>query len=203
LVSLAFSEAEMIDPRREYLQLMRRMPCAEAERLHNEFGIPVRSIGAVCPVPTLIRFTDKARSRFEPREHGVPAWVLLVCVVDARFEEEIEAVDPLRCVSKGPVVDLVGFHPGCREQFALRTGNGVVLGAIAPQHLAPEPVPVWDDITDWLRAGCRGIVLLTNDRHQRVRILRRIESIEAQQPDRVKAWLAPPTPRVFAMRAAP
>ena len=86
---------------------------------------------------------DKARSRFEPDEDGGFAlWVMPVCVVDERFEEEIEAVDPLRCVRKGPVVDLVGFHPGCRERFALRTGNGVVLGAIEPQYLEPEPVPV-------------------------------------------------------------
>ena len=193
----------MIDPRREYLAMMRRMPFAAAERLHDDFRIPWRTIRLVCPAPTRVRFMDKARSRFEPHEDGGFAlWVMPVCVVDARYEEEIEAVDPLRCVRKGPVVDLVGFHPGCRERFALRTGNGVVLGAIEPQYLEPEPVPVWDDVTDWLRAGCRGIVLLTNDRHQRVRIPRRIESIEAQQPDRVKAWLAPPTPRVFAMRAA-
>jgi hypothetical protein len=193
----------MIDPRREYLDLLRRMPLAEAERLANDFGVPWDALTATVPVPTRVRFMDKARSRFEPDEDGGFAlWVMPVCVVDERFEEEIEAVDSLRCVRKGPVVDLVGFHPGCRERFALRTGNGVVLGAIEPQYLEPEPVPVWDDVTDWLRAGCRGIVLLTNDCHQRVRILRRFAAIEAQQPDRVKAWLVPQWPRVFAMRAA-
>jgi hypothetical protein len=90
----------------------------------------------------------------------------------------------------------------------LRIGHAVVLGAVEPQHLEPARVPVWGDIGDWLRAGCSGLVLLTADCHQRGRILRRIESIEAAQPAQVKAWLALPeypAPRptpVFAMRAA-
>jgi hypothetical protein len=98
----------MIDPRREYLDLLRRMPLAEAERLANDFGVPWDALTATVPVPTRVRFMDKARSRFEPDEDGGFAlWVMPVCVVDERFEEEIEAVDPLRCVRKGPVVDLV------------------------------------------------------------------------------------------------
>ena len=51
----------MIDPRREYLQSMRRMPFAAAERLHNDFGIPWRAITLACPVPTRVRFADKAQ----------------------------------------------------------------------------------------------------------------------------------------------
>ena len=83
-----------------------------------------------------------------------------------------------------------------------------MLGAVEPQYCEPARVKVWSDIGDWLREGCHGIVLLTPDDHQRGRILRRIESIEAAQPAQVKAWLALPeypAPRptpVFAMRAA-
>jgi hypothetical protein len=183
----------MIDPRREYLQLMRRMPCAEAERLHNEFGIPWRAIRATVPVPTRIRFTDKAETFFEPDEDGVPVWVLPATCCDPERPEEIEAVDPLDVVSKGPVVDLLAFHfhPECRKRFALRTGAAVVLGCVPPQYMQPDPVRVFDDVADWLKSGCKGIVLLSNDPHQRGRILRRIESpIGTPNPDQVKFWLA-------------
>ena len=145
---------------------------------------------------------------FEPDEDGGAVWVIPATCVDPARPEEIEAVDPLDVVRTGPIVDLVAFHPARRNRFALRIGNAVALGCVEPQYLEPDRVPVWADITDWLKSGCNGIVLLTNDTHQRGRILRRIESIEAAQPAQVKAWLALPeypAPRptpVFAMRAA-
>jgi hypothetical protein len=198
----------MIDPRREYLDLMRRMPFAEAERLANDFGVPWRAITATVPVPTRVRFADKAQSLYEPAEDGGAAFVIPATCCDPRRLEEIEAVEPLDVVRTGAVVDLVAFHPECRNQFALRTGAAVVLGSVEPQYLEPDRVPVWADVGDWLRASCRGIILLTRDGHQKGRILRRLESIEAQDPARVKAALslpewptARPTP-VFAMRAA-
>jgi hypothetical protein len=198
----------MIDPVGEYCALLRRMPLSAAQELHNRFGVPWRAITLACPVPTRARFTDKARSLFEPDEDGGAVWVIPATCVNPSQPEEIEAVDPLDVVANGPIVDLVAFHLHCRNRFALRTGAAVVLGCIEPQYCEPGRVKVWSDIGDWLRKGCSGIVLLTADGHQRGRILRRIESIEAQQPAQVKAWLALPeypAPRptpVFAMRAA-
>jgi hypothetical protein len=198
----------MIDLVGEYCASLRRMPLSAAQELHSTFGIPWPSITATCPVPTRARFADKARSLYEPDEDGGAGWAIPATCVDPARPEEIEAVDPLDVVSTGPIVDLVAFHPHCRDRFALRIGHAVVLGAVEPQHLEPARVPVWGDIGDWLRAGCSGLVLLTADCHQRGRILRRIESIEAAQPAQVKAWLALPeypAPRptpVFAMRAA-
>ena len=201
-------EVEMIDLVGEYCAAMRRMPLSAAQELHSTFDIPWRSIAAACPVPTRARFTDKARSLFEPDEDGGAVWVIPATCVDPARPEEIEAVDPLDVVRTGPIVDLVAFHPDRRNRFALRIGHAVVLGAVEPQYCEPARVKVWSDIGDWLREGCHGIVLLTPDDHQRGRILRRIESIEAAQPAQVKAWLALPeypAPRptpVFAMRAA-
>ena len=198
----------MIDLVGEYCASLRRMPLSAAQELHSTFGIPWPSITATCPVPTRARFADKARSLYEPDEDGGAGWVIPATCVDPARPEEIEAVDPLDVVSTGPIVDLVTFHPHCRDRFALRIGHAVVIGAVEPQHLEPARVLVWGDIGDWLRAGCSGLVLLTADCHQRGRILRRIESIEAAQPAQVKAWLALPeypAPRptpVFAMRAA-
>jgi hypothetical protein len=198
----------MIDLVGEYCAAMRRMPLSAAQELHSKFGIPSRSIDLVCPVSTRVRFADKAQSLYEPAEDGGAAFVLPATCVDPAHEEEIEAVEPLDVVKTGPIVDLVAFHPDCRNRFALRIGNAVVLGCVEPQYMQPDRVPVWADITDWLRAGCRGLVLLTDDDHQRGRILRRCWSIDAQQPAQVKAALALPeysAPRptpVFAMRAA-
>jgi len=200
----------MIDPLREYLDLMRRMPFAEAERLHNDFGIPWRALKATVPVPTRIRFTDKAESFFEPYEDGKRAWIIPATCVDPERPEEIKAVNPLCVVAKGPVVDIVAFHPDSSKRFALRTGAAVVLGAVPPQLLQPDPVLVFNDVTGWLKSGCNGIVLLTRDGHQCGRILRRIESPIGAHPahvEAVKRWLAlPEWPRarprpVFAMAA--
>jgi hypothetical protein len=198
----------MIDLVGEYCASLRRMPLSAAQELHSVHGIPWHAITRVCPVPTRIRFTDKARSLYEPDEAGGAALVIPATCCDPMRAEEIEAVDPLAVVAKGPTIDLVAFHPQRRHRFALRTGAAVVLGCVEPQYMQPDRVKVWTDITDWLKSGCNGIVLLTNDGHQRGRILRRIESIEAQDPAQVKAALAlpewpaaRPTP-VFTMRAA-
>jgi hypothetical protein len=193
----------------EYLSVMRRMPFAAAQELHSKFGIPWVSITATCPAPTLARFTDRNQLFYEPADDGRAVWIMPACAVDPSQPEEIETVDPMDVVADlSRVVDLVAFDPHCRERFALRTGGATVLGAVEPQLLGPDRVRVWNDIGDWLRDSCRGIVLLTNDCHQRGRILRRLSSIEAQQPTQVTAWLGLPAyppglpPAVFPMRAA-
>jgi hypothetical protein len=147
-------EVEMIDLVGEYCAAMRRMPLSAAQELHSTFDIPWRSIAAACPVPTRARFTDKARSLFEPDEDGGAVWVIPATCVDPARPEEIEAVDPLDVVRTGPIVDLVAFHPDRRNRFALRIGHAVVLGAVEPQCCEPARVKVWSDIGDWLREGC-------------------------------------------------
>ena len=67
----------MIDLVGEYCAAMRRMPLSAAQELHSIHGIPWASITATCPVPTRARFTDKARSLFEPDEDGGAVWVQL------------------------------------------------------------------------------------------------------------------------------
>jgi hypothetical protein len=136
----------MIDLVGEYCASLRRMPLSAAQELHSTFGIPWPSITATCPVPTRARFADKARSLYEPDEDGGAGWVIPATCVDPARPEEIEAVDPLDVVSTGPIVDLVAFHPHCRDRFALRIGHAVVLGAVEPQHLEPARVLVWGDI---------------------------------------------------------
>jgi hypothetical protein len=198
----------VIDLVAEYCALMRRMPFAAAQELHGRFGIPWPAIAVACPVPAVARFADRKRLLYEPDEDGRAVWIVPCCCVNPLRPEEIEAVDPLDVVATGKVIDLLAFHPGHRERFALRTGNAVVIGCVEPQLMDPARVPVWSDIGDWLRAGCNGIVLLTSDCHQKGRILRRLSSIEAQQYAQVRAALvlpeypAPLPPAVFPMPPA-
>jgi hypothetical protein len=194
----------------EYLSVMRRMPLAAAEELHTRFGFSWRAIATAVPAPMMVTFADKGRLYEPAAAHGFPVWVSPVAVVDPERPEEIEATDPLDVVQTGPFVDLVAFHPGYRNRFARRTGLAPVLGCIPPQYCDPDPVPVRRDVTDWLRAECDGLVILTHEPHETGRLLRRIAAIEAEDPAHVAALRAcvmlppypPPSPPIFSVRRA-
>jgi hypothetical protein len=162
----------------EYLAALRLMTHDDARGL-VACGVPWRAIRLTCPVPTLI-VLDEARELYWPGPSGRRAWVLPVCAIDPAHPEWIETAEPEVVVSNGAVVDLVAFTPEAPGRWALRLGEAPVLGAIEPQYLAPPPVPVHRDVTDWLRAGCVGIMLLTRDPCEAGRILRQCETVEAQ-----------------------
>jgi hypothetical protein len=84
-------------------------------------------------------------------------------VSDPQCPWDIEVTDPTAIVSTGPVVDLVAFSPSASGQWALRLGKAAALGAIPPQYLDRDPVRLFRDVTDWLRGGCTGLVLLTRN----------------------------------------
>jgi hypothetical protein len=202
---LASAEAaEMIDPLAEYLDLMRQTSLEAVEQLHTKFHIPWTAIAATCPAPTRVAFSDLSQRFCRPDPDGMQAWVLPVCCVDPAQPEEIEATDPLGVVVGGHVVDLVAFDPERPRRIVRRTGLGTVLGAVEPQLLDPEPVPIWRDDSDWLRAGCNGVVLLTDDIFEKGRILRRISAVKAEDPEhaqQLKAWIElPEYPRIFSTR---
>jgi hypothetical protein len=100
-----------------------------------------------------------------------------VCAADPVYPEEVETEDPEEVLSAGAVIDLVGFSPEAPGQLARRTGEGIVLGTIPPQLADPEPVRIFTDITDWLRAECKGLVLLEGG-EAAARVLRQIRRIE-------------------------
>jgi hypothetical protein len=186
----------MIDLVGEYCAAMRRMPLSAAQELHNRFGVPWRAITLACPVPTRARFTDKARSLFEPDEDGGAVWVIPATCVDPARPEEIEVAEPLDVVSTGACVDLLAFDPDRPRRFARRTALAPTLGCIPRQHGDPAPVPVRLDVTDWLRAECHGLVILTRDPHEIGRLLRRIAAIQPEDPAHaaaLKAWLGLPS----------
>lgn len=147
------------DPVEEYVDAMRRMTLDHARQLLAR-GIPMRSITIACPAPMrLRRFGD----RYVPDASGSPAWIIPVCVSDPQCPWDIEVVDPIRTVSVGAVIDLLAFSPLAPGRWALRFGKAVALGAIPPQHICPDLVRVFRDVTDWLRCGCEGLVPLTRN----------------------------------------
>jgi hypothetical protein len=160
----------------EYIGALRRMTLDDARALMAE-GVPLRAITLVCPVPARVTVES---GLFWPDPDGRPAWVVPAAAVDPADPERIETDDPANAISLGPIVDLVAFSPAAPGRWALRHGSAAVLGAIGPQCLDPPPVRVHRDVSAWLRAACEGLVLLTRDACEAGRILRQIETIEAE-----------------------
>jgi hypothetical protein len=137
-------------------------------------GIRWETIATAVPALACIRVSRLAG--FQPDEGGGNAFIIPV-----RVENPItpEALDPAAAVCDGAVVDLVAFHPHHPDHWALRREAAEWLGAIEPQYLDPDPVPVWRTPLAWLRADCRGLVLL-GDRASQYRILTLLHSIVAE-----------------------
>ena len=91
------------------------------------------------------------------------------------------------------------------DEFALRTGLGSVLGVVRPQYCDPETVPVHRGVLGWLRARCRGIMILTSDRVEAGRILRQIARLRSGEDDEEHAdeIEAKTADRLSAARVAP
>jgi len=147
-------------------------------------GVPWKTITIACPAPA--RITIGGDLYTPDPDGGRPACILPVCAVDPEIPELIEAGDHEYVVGYGPVVDLIAFAPTARHRWALRLGVATVLGVIPVQYYA-EPVPVHRDVWGWLRAECRGIVLLTRDPREAGRILRQITAIEAEDEQHAAA----------------
>ena len=188
----------------EYVSLMRRVTLDDARKLMR-YGVPIQAITLVCPAPARIAL-DRSGERYWLDDAGWSAWVLPVCCADHEDPESLEVPDPLTVVSTGAVIDLLAFHPDYPRRWPFRLGNAAVLGAIEPQYLDPGPATVHRDVTDWLRSGCGGIVLLTRDPVETGRILRQGAAIEAE--DQVHAAelrrvLVPPPLRLPAVTVRP
>jgi hypothetical protein len=128
-------------------------------------GISAQTITAVAPAIARITVTGPT---YQPDPCGGIAFLLPV-----RVESPVtpEADDPVETIRIGSIVDILAFHPTYRFRFALRRDTGEWLGAIEPQHLEPPPVHVWRSPIDWLRAGCRGLVILSREPADAYRIL--------------------------------
>jgi hypothetical protein len=91
-----------------------------------------------------------------------------------------EPIAPEEILHVGDIVDLVAWQPSKLECWALRRGAATWLGAIGPQLLDPDPVPIWRTPLAWLQAGGEGLCLLSQVLHDRQRVLLGIRHILAE-----------------------
>jgi len=155
------------------------------------FGGPGLAVG---PAFASIQVAD---GRFQlDRDGDAKAFVIPVRVGNPLTAE---VNDPIEAVRHGILIDLIAFSPAYPNQWALRVGNATWLGAIEPQFLMPEPVPVWRNPLGWLRNDWRGLVLLSRDRAEQYRVLTVCDSIVAEDEQHAAElrgvlehpWLAP------------
>jgi hypothetical protein len=160
------------------------------------WGVPIRAVATVAPALTRITL-NHAGDRYEPDPDGRPAYVFPATIVDPIWPELLETLNPREIVSCGHIVDLVACHPAAPSRWALRTGQAIALGAIEHQYWFPMPTPVHRTVISWLRAGCVGIVLLTNNPFEASQILRGIATIVAEDEEHageLREILKTPTP---------
>ena len=142
---------------------------------------PLRAAGIT---ETMLRLLPVALDRitvrgqlYEPDPDGGFAYIL---AVRADNPATPKTPDPETVIADGDMVDLIAFHPAYPRRWALRVGAAEWLGAVEPQYMQPAPVRIWRSPLAWLRAGCRGLVLLSNDRRDQYRHLASLGSIIAE-----------------------
>jgi hypothetical protein len=192
---------------REYLAALRTTSFANLAPLLAA-GIPWRAIAAVAPALAMVR-VDRLGITFEPDEDGAAAYVFPVRVGPATTPE---SGDPLDTIARAEIVDLIAMHPAHPGCWALRRGVAEWLGAVEPQYLDPEPVPVWRSPSAWLRGGCHGLTLLSRERASQYRTLSSLCEIVAEDLQHAaelrrileRPWSAPRViaPRLEVRRAA-
>jgi hypothetical protein len=128
-------------------------------------GITWKTIAAIASAKAQITVVG---ATYEPDPDGGAAYL-----IPERADNALtpEAVDRWDTIQSGAVVDIVAIHPRHLDRWALRRDAAEWLGAIEPQYLDPEPVAVWRSPLGWLRPGCRGIVVLSQDAACAYRVL--------------------------------
>jgi hypothetical protein len=179
---------------REYLAALRMTRFADLAPLVAA-GVSWETIATAAPALARIRVSKGIT--FEPDDDGGGAFI-----VPVRVESPItpETFDAATAVRDGAIIDLVAFHPLHPDRWALRRDVAEWLGAIEPQYLAPDPVPVWRSPLSWLQAGCRGIVLLSRERISQYRVLSGLGEVVAEDLQHAvelrciveRPWSAPP-----------
>jgi hypothetical protein len=154
------------DLRREYLcALGTTAPKNDLDPLLSA-GVSRRAISIA--MPALVRVAVHGGFYHPEPDSGGLAYVIPVRVDDP-FSPE--AIDPAEAINGGGIVDLVAFHPAHPHRWALRVGAAEWLGAVEPQYMGPAAVQIWRSPLDWLRADCRGLVILSPDPRDQYRLL--------------------------------
>lgn len=132
--------------------------------------------------------------RYQPHDRG--EWALLVAI-RGDPDGHSECDDPFASITSGLLLDIVAIPLRSPNDWALRRGSVTHVGAVEPQILGPDPVPVWRSPLAWLRSGCVGVALLTDDSREQASILRDLAGIiseDAAHGREIKALLERPFP---------
>lgn len=138
---------------------------------------------------------------YEPASDGKFAYLTPVLVDNTLTPEALEPGPTARVL--GHLVDLVAWHPRHPSAWALRAGAAEWLGCVEPQYMHPAPVSVRRSPLAWLRAGCEGLVILSDDPPDVYRVLSGLGSIVAEDQQHAaelrrmvrRPW---PLPRIVA-----
>ncbi len=117
------------------------------------------------------------RGMYQPCPGGEPA-LIIACRGNA--DGDVEADDPFALVTGGPLLDLIAVPFKRPQAWAARIGSATFLGACEPQFVSPPPVPIWRNPINWLRAGCDGVVSLTDNPREQQHLLLRFRTLGAE-----------------------
>ena len=128
-------------------------------------SVTQKTLDALVPVIARISIEGKI---YQPDHAGHLAYLIPVRVDQALTPE---AADPAQTVRRGGIVDLVAPRPAHPLSWVLRLNAAEWLGTIEPQYLDPDPIHLWRSPLSWLRAGCRGLVILSRQQARAYRSL--------------------------------
>jgi hypothetical protein len=189
----------LVDLDAEMTAAFGRLDAAHARRL-DALGVPRALIMGGMVGLGQVRI---AGDFYEPDEHGGGVYVTPIRV----HGETPESPDPASTLARGILADLVAWRPDRPGCWRTRCGAVSWLGAIEPQYSCPLPVSLWRDPLNWLRAGARGLVVLTDSLIDRWHLLNAcrggIEAEDRSHAAEIRAALAHPfpAPAVWARRA--
>jgi hypothetical protein len=115
------------------------------------------------------RILPDKRGTYQPIADGCVAFVTPVRIgVDPSSPEDRDfALVP----QYGELIDLVAWSPRDPRRWATRCDYGTWLGAIPPQYVQPEAVPMRRSPLSWLRADGTGLCVLARERIEGYRLL--------------------------------
>src|SRR5262249_52139118 len=117
-----------------------------------------------------------AGATYQPSDDGHLA--LIVPVRAAAHGPEVD--NPDEFLRFGDIIDLICWRFESPMRWALRGGSATWLGAIGPQQLDPDPVPIGRTPLRWLQSGGKGICLLSSNRLDRQQLLLQVRHLVAE-----------------------
>lgn len=151
-------------------------PNYEEAQILLKAGIPIREI-VDYDLIRCARIRLITGGLFDFDADGAPAFAT---PVRGWPDGDTEDIDPALARLDLNILDLVAWHPGRPDRWALWRGAVTVLGLIDPQMMDPFPVRVHRSVRGWFRATGDGITILTRRPEEVGPIVRSFGSVLAE-----------------------